>query len=126
MNKIINIKEAPNAVGSYSQAIKTENLLYLSGQIGINPDTNMLVSGIKEQTKQIMENLYNILKSEKLDFSDAVKTEIFLDNMDDFGTVDKVYATYFDDYFPSRQTIGGLQLPKGALVEISMIASLNS
>ena len=69
-----------------------------------------------------MKNLSSVLESENLNFSDVVKTEIFLDNIDDFNTVDKIYATYFQDYFPSRQAVGGLQLPKGALVEISVIA----
>lgn len=122
MKKIITTNDAPNAVGSYSQAIKIDNNLYLSGQIGINPKINRLVSGVMEQTEQIMKNLYSILKSQNLSFLDVVKTEIFLDNIDDFNTVDKIYSTYFDGYFPARQAVGGLQLPKGALVEISMIA----
>ena len=120
--KIIKISGAPKAVGSYSQAIKANNMLYISGQIGINPNTNELVDGIEQQANQVMKNLQNILKSEGLDFSSVVKTEIFLDDIDDFYKVDKVYSEYFEGFFPARQAVGGLKLPKGALVEISMIA----
>ncbi len=122
MKKAVKTNSAPNAVGSYNQAIRTDNQLYLSGQIGINPSTNTLISGVENQTEQIMENLNNILKSQNLNFSDVVKTEIFLNNINDFGIVDKIYSSYFESYFPARQTIGGLQLPKKALVEISMTA----
>ena len=120
--KVIKTSGAPEAVGSYNQAIKANNMLFISGQIGINPDTNELVEGLEQQVNQIMKNLQNILKSEGLNFSSVVKSEIFLNNIDDFYTVDKVYSQYFEEVFPARQAIGGLKLPKGALVEISMIA----
>ena len=124
VNKILNTKKAPKAVGAYNQAIIAGDIVYISGQIGIDPATGELVSGLEEQTRQIMENLKNILQAQGLDFENVVKSEIFLNNIDNFSVVDEVYKSFFEDYFPARQTIGGLNLPKGALVEISMIATL--
>lgn len=122
MKKVISTKNAPAAIGPYSQAILVNGFLYTSGQIAINPATNELVMDtIQNETHQVMKNLKAILTEAGMDFSDVVKTGIFLQNMNDFQAVNEVYASYFSSDFPARETVEVAMLPKGVNVEISMI-----
>ena len=100
------------------------NMLFTSGQIAINPKTNSLVLGnIKEETRQVMENLKAVLKSANLEFSNVVKTSIFISSMDDFNEINNVYGSYFnEENAPARETVQVAKLPKGVNIEISMIA----
>ena len=124
MKKIIKTQNAPAPIGPYNQAILSGNTLYISGQIAINPRTNELVlSDIKTETKQVMENLKAILKEAKTDFSTVVKSSIFLSDMNNFGAINEVYGSYFEGLFaPARETEEVSVLPKNVNVEISMIA----
>lgn len=113
-------------IGPYSQAVKVDNLLFLSGQVAINPETNELVTGdIAAEAKQIMENLKAVLSEAKLTFEHVVKTTIFLADMSLFGAVNDVYGSYFNGDFPARETVAVKALPKGVEVEISMTAVVN-
>jgi 2-iminobutanoate/2-iminopropanoate deaminase len=124
MKKVISTKNAPSAIGPYSQAILVNGFLYTSGQIAINPETNELVmENIQNETHQVMKNLKAILTEAGMDFSDVVKTGIFLQSMNDFQAVNEVYASYFSSDFPARETVEVAKLPKGVNVEISMIAA---
>lgn len=122
MKRIITSNKAPKAIGPYSQAVILNNVLYTSGQIGLDPQTGDLKDGIKEQVKQVMENLKALLKEADMDFSNVVKTTIFLKSMDDFTTVNQIYASYFNENPPARSCVEVSALPKGALVEIELIA----
>ena len=126
MKKIINTPNAPTPIGPYSQGVVNGNLLFTSGQIAINPRTGSLVmDSIEAETKQVMENLKAVLSKAGMDFSNVLKTSIFLSDMKNFGKVNEVYATYFDDATaPARETVEVANLPKYVNVEISMIASL--
>ncbi len=124
MKTIIKTDKAPMPIGPYNQAILVNNTLYASGQIAINPATNELISGgIEEETKQVMENLAAVLDAAGMHFSDVVKCSIFISDMNDFGTINDVYGTYFDDEnAPARETVQVAVLPKRGNVEISLIA----
>lgn len=122
MKRIITSNKAPKAIGPYSQAVILNNVLYTSGQIGLDPQTGDLKEGIEEQVKQVMENLKALLKEADMDFSNVVKTTIFLKSMDDFTTVNQIYASYFNENPPARSCVEVSALPKGALVEIELIA----
>lgn len=123
MKKTINTIKAPQAIGPYSQAVSINNLLFISGQIPMNPETGELVQGIEEETHQVMKNLKAILEEAGASFSTAVKTSIFLKNMDDFASVNEIYASYFEQgNYPARETVQVSKLPKDVNVEISMIA----
>ena len=122
MKKIITSNNAPKAIGPYSQAIVLNNVLYTSGQIGLDPQTGDLKIGIEEQVKQVMENLKALLKEADMDFSNVVKTTIFLKSMKDFALVNQIYASYFNENPPARSCVEVSALPKGALVEIELIA----
>lgn len=125
MKEIIYTDKAPKPIGPYSQAVKIGNFIFLSGQIGINPETNELVNGgIEKETKQIFQNIINILKSQGADLSNILKVTIYLKNLEDFKKVNEIYQEYFKDNFPARTTIGGISLPKNALIEIDAIAYL--
>jgi 2-iminobutanoate/2-iminopropanoate deaminase len=124
-NRVIVTSEAPAPIGPYSQAVRAGNLLFISGQIALLPESNLFLSGsISEETHQVMKNLQAILKVEGADFSKVVKTSIFLSDMGFFPEMNEVYAQYFSGVFPARETIAVKELPKKANVEISMIASL--
>ena len=124
--KIIKTSKAPNAVWPYSQAIKTWNFLYTSWQIGINPTINNIVEWWAEaQIKQVCENLWAVLNEAWLQYSDVIKTTIFLDNMNDFLIINKIYWEYFSHY-PARSTVEVSKLPLWALVEIEVIAVFNN
>ena len=122
---IIHTAEAPAPIGPYAQAVKTGNLLFISGQIAINPQTNDIVSGsIPEETHQVMKNLKAILTSEGAGFENVIKTNIFLSGMEHFSAVNEVYGQYFSGDYPARETVAVKGLPRNVNVEISMIASL--
>ena len=125
MKKIINTTKAPTPIGPYSQAVLSNNTLYLSGQIALNPKTMELVQGgIIKETEQIMQNLKSVLEAAEMNFENIVKSSIFLTNMNDFSQVNEVYGSYFkDDTAPARETIAVKTLPKNVNVEISMIAT---
>lgn len=126
MKKIISTKNAPAAIGPYSQAVSVNGFLFTSGQIGIVPSTgNLAGDDIMSQTKQVMENLKNILMEKGLTFSNVVKTTVYIKDMGDFATVNAIYAEYFDEYAPARSCIAVSALPKGALIEIEVIASVD-
>lgn len=126
MKKIINTVNAPAPIGPYSQAVLNGNMLYTSGQIAIDPKTNKLVLGdIKKETKLVMENLKAILLIAGMTFENVLKASIFISNMEDFGEINKVYGSYFnEDNAPARETVQVANLPKYVNVEISVIASL--
>jgi len=126
MNKeIINSKNAPAPIGPYSQAVKTGNLLFLSGQIPIDPATgNLRMGNIEEETLQVMKNLKVVLKEAGAGFENVVKTTIFLSDMGLFSQVNEVYGKFFTSNFPARETVAVKTLPKNVNVEISMIAAL--
>lgn len=122
MKKEVKANNAPRPIGPYSQGIEFGNLIFLSGQIGIDPVTGNLKEGIEEQTRQALENIKNILNSIGLSMENILKTTIFLKNNEDFQKVNEIYADYFKHPFPARSTIFVKDLPKGALVEIEVIA----
>lgn len=123
MKEIINTNSAPAPIGPYNQAIKAGGTLYISGQIALSPSTNELISGsIADEAKQVLENLNAILREAGYSFPDVVKTTIFLTDMANFSTVNEVYATYFTEHAPARETVAVRGLPKNVNVEISLIA----
>ncbi len=120
---IINTTAAPAPIGPYNQAVLTGNMLFISGQVCIDPPTGELKNkDIQEETHQVMHNLKAILQEAGMDFSNVVKTTIFLTDMNQFGEVNQVYGKYFDNDFPARETVQVSALPKFVNVEISMIA----
>lgn len=122
--KEINTKQAPAAIGPYSQAIEVNGLVYTSGQIPINPQTGLFVEGgIKEQTRKALANAQAILSKAGLDMSNVVKTTVYMADMADFAAMNEVYAEFFSEPFPARSAIAVKALPKGALVEIECIAA---
>lgn len=126
MKKIITTAKVPSPIGPYSQAVTTGNMLFTSGQIAFNPESNTLVlDDIKTETKQVMENLKALLEAAKTNFSNVIKTSIFISDMDNFGAINEVYGSYFDEATaPARETVQVARLPKDVNVEISMIAVL--
>ena len=123
MKKVINTSNAPAPIGPYSQAVTANGFLFVSGQIPSNPSTGEIVSGdIKAEAKQVMENIKAILSEAQLNFSNVVKTSIFLTDMGNFAQVNEVYGTYFTDQFPARETVQVAALPKNVNVEVSVIA----
>lgn len=125
MKHVIKSKNAPIPIGPYSQGILTNNTLYISGQIPINPDTNLLIKeDIKKQTKQVMTNIGNILSEAGMGFENIVKTSIFIKDMSIFEQVNEAYEKFFNSDFPARETIQVSGLPKNADLEISVIAQI--
>lgn len=121
--KIINTTNAPSAIGPYSQAVLAGNTLYCSGQIAIDPATGELVQdSIESETHQVMKNIKAILTEANMDFSNIVKTSIFLSDMNQFSQVNEVYASYLNLPYPARETVQVAKLPKNVNVEISVIA----
>lgn len=125
MKKIISTKNAPAAIGPYSQAVQVGNLLYTSGQLPIIPATGLFPEGgIKEQTRQSLLNVQAILQEAGTDMSHVVKTTVFLADMNDFADMNAVYSEFFTASYPARSAVAVKTLPKNALVEIEVIASL--
>lgn len=121
---IINTSQAPAPIGPYSQSVLTGNLLFVSGQIAINPQNGELeTTTIVEETHRVMKNIGAILSEAGLHYNDVVKSTIFLSDMDLFTEVNKIYGSYFTDNFPARETVAVKELPKQVHVEISVIAS---
>jgi 2-iminobutanoate/2-iminopropanoate deaminase len=115
--------QAPQAIGPYSQAIATEGLLFLSGQIGLDPATGDLVpGGIEAETERVLRNIEAVLAAEGCDMNAVVRTTIYLIDLADFAKVNQIYADHFREPFPARVTVGVANLPKGARVEIDAIA----
>ena len=123
MKNIINTSAAPSPIGPYSQGVLAGNTLYVSGQIAINPENGKMVQqNISEETRQVLRNIDAILKEAGMNFSNVVKTSIFLKNMGDFSTINEIYAAHFTENFPARETVEVAKLPKEANVEITVIA----
>jgi 2-iminobutanoate/2-iminopropanoate deaminase len=124
MKKIVNTPNAPAPIGPYNQAILYGNTLYTSGQIALHPETGELViSDIKSETKQVMENMKAVLEAADMTFDNVVKTSIFISDMNNFSEINEVYATYFNpETAPARETVEVANLPKFVNVEISMIS----
>jgi 2-iminobutanoate/2-iminopropanoate deaminase len=124
MKKIINTANAPAPIGPYNQAVLSGNMLFISGQIALIPGTSELANAdIAAETNQVMKNLKAILAEAAMDFSNVVKTTIFLSDMSLFGEVNEIYGSYFTSDYPARETVAVKGLPKNVNVEISMIAS---
>ena len=122
--EIIQTVDAPTPIGPYSQAVKTGNLLFVSGQIAIVPSTGELaIANIQEETTQVMKNLKAVLMKAGMDFTHIIKTTIFLSDMSLFTEVNEIYAGYFSVSFPARETLAVKGLPKNVHVEISVIAA---
>jgi 2-iminobutanoate/2-iminopropanoate deaminase len=120
---VIKPAKSPAAVGPYNHAVRTGDLLFCAGQIPIDPSSGDLVQGdIKIQTQRVLENVKTILEDQKLSFANVVKSTVFLTNLADFGGMNEVYAKYFTSDFPARSTIQVAALPKGAHVEIEVVA----
>lgn len=125
--EIIKTQKAPSAIGPYSQAIRVENLLFLSGQISIKPETNEFIDGdIEIQTEQVLKNVKAILEAGNSSLEDVVKVTIYLQDIKDFALVNKVYSKYFENSLPARACIEVSSLPKNAKLEIDAIAIKNS
>lgn len=125
MLKTIHTDKAPAAVGPYSQAIQVGNLIFTSGQIPIDPKTGELVGDcIQKATRQSLENVKAILEEAGAGLNDVIKVSVFVDNMDDFGKINEIYAEYFVEHKPARSLVEVARLPKGALIEIEAIAEI--
>lgn len=121
MKTIIASKDAPNAIGPYAQAISVGNMVYTSGQLGINPATGKLEEGVEAQTHMSLKNLQAILAEKGMTLDDVVKTTVFVKNLDDFTVVNQIYGNYFTEY-PARSCVQVAKLPMDGLVEIECIA----
>ena len=122
--KTVATKNAPAAIGPYSQAQIVNGLVYTSGQIGIDPAVGALVEGLDAQANQVFKNLSQLLKAAGSDMSKVIKTTVFIKDMNDFGKVNEIYAKYFTEPFPARSCVEVARLPKDALVECEVIAEL--
>ncbi len=118
----LNVTGAPAAVGPYSHAVKANGFIYVSGQLGLDPATGVLAEGVEAQTRQSLDNLKTILEGCGSDLRHVVKTGIFLNDINDFGTVNAIYAEYFTEELPARSCVEVARLPKDGLVEIEVIA----
>jgi len=123
IKKVISTDNAPKAIGPYSQAILVNNVLYLAGQIGLDPKTGQLVEGgIEIQTHRVMQNLDAVLESGGFGFDDVVQTQVFLSDLKNYAAMNSVYAKYFGETPPARAVIEAARIPRDALVEIMMVA----
>ena len=121
----VTTNNAPAAIGPYSQAIKAGNLLFASGQIPLDPSTGLIVEGgIEEQAHRVFNNIKNILEAAGTGMSSVLKVTVFMADMNDFGTVNEIYAQYFTEPYPARSAVAVKTLPKNALIEVEVIASL--
>ena len=125
MKEVVSTQDAPGAIGPYSQAIKTNGLVFCSGQIPIDPATNeFAATDVEGQTEQVIKNLEAVLKAAGSSLNNVVKTTVFLADMGDFAAMNAVYAKYFSDNKPARATVQAARLPKDARVEIECIATI--
>ncbi len=120
---VIQTNNAPAAVGPYSQAIELDNLVFASGQIAINPATGEIPEGIEAQAHQALKNAKAVIEASGAKWENVVKTTVFITNVDDFGKVNEIYATYFKQPYPARSCVEISRLPKGALIEVEVIAA---
>ena len=126
MKQAVSSPDAPKAIGPYSQAVRAGQLLFLSGQVPLDPATGQIVSGdIAAQTRRVFDNLGAVLKAGGRSFADVVRTTVFLADMNDFAAVNEVYGQYFSEPYPARATVQVARLPKDARVEIDLIASFD-
>lgn len=119
---VISTDKSPAAIGPYSQALNSGNIVFVSGQIPINPETGTMADTIEEQTTQSLKNVENILKAAGLSMKNVIKTSVFLSDLNDFAKVNEIYATFFTSPFPARSCVQVAAIPKGAKVEIECIA----
>ena len=124
MAEVIYTKNAPDAIGPYSQAIKTNGLVFTSGQIPIIPETGEIANGLEAQAHQVFKNLSELLKAAGTDLSKAVKTTVFIQHMGDFAAINAIYAQYFTEPYPARSCVEVAKLPKDVLLECEVIAEL--
>ena len=125
MKNIVSTHNAPKAIGPYSQAVRQGNLIFTAGQLGIDPTTgNLVVGDVKDETQQALTNIMKILESENCFMNNILKTTVFLRDMNDFTSMNEVYATFFPENPPARSTVQVAALPKNAAVEIEVIASI--
>ena len=124
MKKIISTKNAPQAIGPYSQAVTANGFLFISGQLGVTPSGEFAGADVKSQAQRSLQNLQAILSEAGLSFENAVKTTIFLADIADFAAVNEIYAEFFKEPYPARSTVAVKTLPKGGLVEIELIAAI--
>lgn len=122
MKTVITTDQAPAAIGPYSQAVKANGFLYISGQLPVNPADGSIPAAVADQAKQSLDNVFAVLTSQGLASGTVVKTTVFLKDMNDFAAVNAVYAQYFTDDFPARACVEVARLPKDALVEIEAVA----
>lgn len=126
MNKqVIHTDKAPQAIGCYSQAIKVNNTIYLSGQIGLDPNTMQLDANFEAQTHQMFKNLQAVVSASNVTFADIVKLNVYLTDMSNFALVNKIMSEYFTEPYPARAAIGVKELPKGALIEADGVVVIN-
>ena len=123
--KIVSTDKAPKAIGPYSQAIRTDDLVFTAGQLGLDPLTMELVEGIEAQTRQVLTNLKHVLETADSGLNYVIKTTVFLQDMRDFASMNTVYAEFFPENPPARSTVAVAALPKGGLVEIECVALLS-
>ena len=121
--KIIQTNSAPAAVGPYSQAVETDNFVFASGQIALNPATGEMAEGIEAQAHQALKNSQAVIAASGAKWENVIKTTVFITNIDDFGKVNEIYATYFKQPYPARSCVEVSKLPKGALIEVEVIAA---
>ena len=122
--KVVSTSNAPAAIGPYSQAIEVNGFVFASGQIPVDPATgNFVEGGVKEQTRQCLTNAKHVLEAAATDLSHVVKTTVYLDSMDDFAAMNEVYAEFFAQPYPARSAVAVDRLPKGALVEVEVLAA---
>ena len=121
--KIIQTNSAPAAVGPYSQAVETDNFVFASGQIALNPATGEMAEGIEAQAHQALKNAQAVIAASGAKWENVIKTTVFITNIDDFGKVNEIYATYFKQPYPVRSCVEVSKLPKGALIEVEVIAA---
>ncbi len=114
---VIKTTKAPSAIGTYSQAIKKNNIIFLSGQIGLDPTSMILVEGIEAQIHQVFKNLIEVIKASNATTDDLVKLNIYLTDLNYFSMVNEIMTSYFNEPYPARAAVGVLSLPKGALIE---------
>ena len=126
MKEAVSSPDAPKAIGPYSQAVRAGQLLFVSGQVPLDPATGQIVAGdIETQTRRVFDNLAAVLKAGGRSFADVVRTTVFLADMNDFTAVNDVYGTYFSAPYPARATVQVARLPKDARIEIDLIASFD-
>ena len=123
MKQVIHTDSAPKAIGPYSQAIKQNGFVFVSGQLPLDPQTGVLADGIEAQARQAFKNVSAILEAAGTSLKNAVKITVFLKSLSDFETVNRVYAEQCASDFPARCAVGGLEIPKGALIELDVIAA---